>query len=62
MLEFVSERRLGIFTNLDKQSSRQRAATDPNDRGAILPGRPLANLYFAGFGYDSLYQGKSCFV
>jgi hypothetical protein len=24
----------------------------------LLPGRPLANLYFAGFGYDSLYQGK----
>jgi hypothetical protein len=24
----------------------------------LLPGRPLANLYFAGFGHDSLYQGK----
>jgi hypothetical protein len=24
----------------------------------ILPGRPLANLYFATFGYNSLYQAK----
>jgi OPT oligopeptide transporter protein len=24
----------------------------------LLPRRPLANLYFSGFGYDSLYQGK----
>jgi OPT family oligopeptide transporter len=26
--------------------------------GYMLPGRPLANLYFATFGYNSLYQAK----
>jgi hypothetical protein len=26
--------------------------------GYLLPGRPLANLYFATFGYNSLYQAK----
>jgi len=25
----------------------------------MLPGRPLANLYFATFGYNSLYQAKN---
>jgi hypothetical protein len=25
----------------------------------LLPGRPLANLYFATFGYNSLYQAKN---
>jgi uncharacterized oligopeptide transporter (OPT) family protein len=24
----------------------------------ILPGRPIANLYFATFGFNSLYQAK----
>lgn len=26
--------------------------------GYLLPGRPLANLYFSTFGYNSLYQAK----